>query len=125
MGALFQESSTQSTATQFLTIQTLFTAAGSATAVFTVTSVVRALLPRVSPRWVAAVLALCLTIVGIRVDHQSYGPTTLLLAVINAAIVYSAAVGVNNITTGSQPAGNAAAAQAAQANVATSFRWWA
>lgn len=124
-GALFLANVLQApptqTPTQFLTIETLFTAAGATTAVFTVTSVVRALLPKLSPRWFAAVFSLLLTIVGIHVNNQTYRPSTLLLAFINAAVVYAAAVGVNNITTAPGPAG-AAGAPAAPAG--QSFRWW-
>jgi hypothetical protein len=119
---LFLQANATQSPTQFVTIETLFTAAGSTTAVFTVTSVVRSLLPKVSPRWFAALLSLFLTIVGIGVNHQSYGAANLLLAFINAAIVYAAAVGVNNITTAPrQVAGNAAEVAAA---AASSFRWW-
>jgi hypothetical protein len=118
---VLQTSPTQ-TPTQFLTIETLFTAAGATTAVFTVTSVVRALLPKLSPRWFAAVFSLFLTIVGIHANHQTYAPATLLLAFINAAIVYAAAVGVNNITTAPGPA---AAAGAPGAPAGRGFRWWA
>jgi uncharacterized membrane protein len=109
--------------TQFLTIETLFTAAGATTAVFTVTSVIRALLPKLSPRWVAAFFSLFLTIVGIHVNNQRYEPSTLLLAFINAAIVYAAAVGVNNITTAPGPAGGAAP-PGAPGVPGRGYRWW-
>jgi hypothetical protein len=115
---IFQTPSGQSP-TEFLTIETLFTAAGATTAVFTVTSVFRALVPRLSPRWFAAFLSLFLTIVGIGVNHQPYRPLTILLAFINAAIVYTAAVGVNNITTAPEPQGRAAVEASGQ-----SYRWW-
>lgn len=117
------QSAPDQSAPQFFTIESLFTAAGATTAVFTVTSVVRGLLPRLSPRWFAAFFSLFLTIVGIGVNHQKYGPSTLLLAFINAAVVYAAAVGVNNITTAPMPVGGASAPEAPTAS-ARSYRWW-
>jgi len=104
--------------TEFLTIETLFTAAGSTTAVFAVTSVIHGLWPKVSPRWIAAVFSLILMIVAIHVNHQGYAPATFLLAFINAAIVYAAAVGVNNITTA--PGSRAPGLE----STGRSFRWW-
>jgi len=115
------QTSPAQTPTQFFTIETLFTAAGATTAVFTVTSVVRGLLPKLSPRWFAAAFSLFLTIVGIHVNNQTYRPSTLLLALINAAVVYAAAVGVNNITTAPGPGG---ATGAPGAPGGQSFRWW-
>ncbi len=117
---LLQTPSTQ-TPTQFFTIETLFTAAGATTAVFTLTSVVRGLLPKLSPRWFAAFFSLFLTIVGIHVNNQRYAPSTLLLALINAAVVYAAAVGVNNITTAP---GSVGPTGAPGAPAGQSFRWW-
>jgi hypothetical protein len=111
------------TAPQFFTIQSLFTAAGATTAVFTVTSVIRGLLPRLSPRWFAAFFSVFLTIVGIGVNHQPYGASTLLLAFINAAVVYAAAVGVNNITTAPTTVRGTSAPDAAVAS-SRNYRWW-
>lgn len=104
------------TPTGFLTIETLFTFAGSTTAVFVVTSVVHGLFPKVSARWFAAVFSLILMLVAIHVNHQKYCASNILLAFINAAIVYAAAVGVNNITSVSTTrlAGNAT----------NKYLWW-
>jgi uncharacterized membrane protein len=121
LASILQTSPSQP-APQFFTIETLFTAAGATTAVFTVTSVIRGLLPKLPPRWFAAFFALFLTIVGIHVNNQAYGPSTLLLAFINAAVVYAAAVGVNNITTA--PAAGGTSAPGAPAAAAQSYRWW-
>ncbi len=110
-------------APQYLTLETLFTAAGATTAVFTVTSVLRGLLPKLSPRWFAAFFSIFLMVVGIRVNQQGYGPATLLLAFVNAAVIYAAAVGVNNITTAPGQSGGTGVPEA-PGTVARSYRWW-
>ena len=104
------------TPTGFLTIETLFTFAGSTTAVFAVTSVVHGLSPRVSARWFAAVFSLILMMVAIPVNQQRYSGANILLAFINAAIVYAAAVGVNNITSVS--------ATRLAGNAINKYLWW-
>jgi hypothetical protein len=104
------------TSTGFLTIETLFTFAGSTTAVFVVTSVVHGLFPKVSPRWFAALLSLVLMLVAIHVNQQKYCATNILLAFINAAIVYAASVGVNNITSVS--------AMRLAGNATSKYLWW-
>lgn len=117
------------TATELFTVDTLFTTAGATTAVFTVTTVFRTLVPKLPPRWVAAVLSLLLMIVAIQVKSQQYGVVTILVAIINAAVVYAAAVGVNNITTaptgtGNTGTGGTAPAVAPGATSSLSYRWW-
>jgi|SRR5580658_6281559 uncharacterized membrane protein len=115
------------TATELFTVDTLFTTGGATTAVFTVTTVLRTLISKLPSRWVAAVLSLVLMIVGIQVKDQQYGVVTILVALINAAVVYAASVGVNNITTapaGASGAGGAAAPAAPGAPSPKIYRWW-
>jgi uncharacterized membrane protein len=117
----FLQSSTEPQPPQFFTIQTLFTAAGTTTAVITVTSVLHSLFEKLPARWFAFVFSLFLTFTGIAVRHEPYNAANILLAIINGLVVYAAAVGVNNITT-ARPAGGAAAPAAPAGG--RSYRWW-
>lgn len=99
---------------QFFTADTLFTAAGVTTAVITITSVLHSLIPRLPARWFALGLSLALTLFGIGVQNQQWNALTVFLAVINALVVYAAAVGVNNVVTNSPTA----------AAAGRSLRWW-
>jgi hypothetical protein len=101
---LIDEKAVPGMAKEFLTVQTLFTATGATTAVFTVSTVLRSLTSKLDPRWMALVISLTIMIVGIGVQKQSYGDApTVLAAVINSFVVYAAAVGVNNVTTNPRP----------------------
>jgi hypothetical protein len=109
--------------TQFFTIDTLFTAAGATTAVITVTAVLHSLFAKLQARWFALVFSLFLTFAGIGVKQEGYGAASLLLAVINAFVIYAAAVGVNNVSTAA-PASGSAAAPSAPGPPRRSYRWW-
>jgi hypothetical protein len=114
------------TATELFTVDTLFTTGGATTA-FTVTTVLQNLISKIPSRWVAVDLSVVLMIVGIQVKDQQYGVVTILVALINAAVVYAASVGVNNITTapsGTGGAGGVAAPAAPGAQSPKSYRWW-
>ncbi len=108
-----------SPAVQFLTLETLFSAAGATTAVITVTSVLNSLLPKFTARWFALVFSVCLTVIGIGVLGQPYRPATVFLACINGLVVYAAAVGVNNVSTSSTGGGTGAPGAPHK-----SYRWW-
>lgn len=107
---------------QFFTLETLFSAAGATTAVFTVTSVIHGFFPKVSPRWFALGFAWLLTLVGTGMKHEGWTAGNTLLAVINGFVIYAAAVGVNNVSTSTPPA--AAARVPESLEVARSYRWW-
>jgi len=107
---------------QFFTLQTLFSAAGATTAVFTVTSVLHGFFPRVSARWFALAFSWLLTLLGISVGHQGWTPANILLAVINGFVIYAAAVGVNNVATSTPPSTGGVGAQSAETG--RSYRWW-
>jgi hypothetical protein len=109
-----------SASVQFLTLETLFSAAGATTAVITVTAVLNSLLPKFPARWFALVFSLCLTVIGIGVLGQPYRPATIFLACINGLVVYAAAVGVNNVSTSSSAGGGTGAPGAPQ----KSYRWF-
>jgi hypothetical protein len=115
--SVFQSSPNQPV--QFFTIETLFSAAGATTAVITVTTVLHGFFPKLPARWFALGFSLFLTIVGIGVQHQSYDAPSLLLAIINALVIYSAAVGVNNIATSLRYATTPPVDLSARNN-----RWW-
>ena len=115
---LLQQSST-SAPVQFLTLETLFSAAGATTSVITVTSVLNSLLRKFPARWFALVFSVCLTVIGIGVLGQPYRPATVFLAVINGLVVYAAAVGVNNVSTSSTGGGTGAPGAPHK-----SYRWW-
>ena len=108
---------------QFFTVQTLFSAAGATTAVFTITSVLHGFLPKISPRWFALGFSWVLTFVGIGVRHEGWTPTTILLALINGFVIYAAAVGVNNVSTSTPPEVKVAEVEGGPAP-GRSYRWW-
>jgi hypothetical protein len=103
---------------QFFTVETLFTAAGITTAVITVTSVLHSLFPKLSARWFALALSVVFTLLGVSVEKQPYSALTICVAIINALVIYAAAVGVNNVVT--SPPAPAATVAALQ----RSARWW-
>ncbi len=103
---------------QWFDPQTLFTAAGSTTAVIAVTSVLQRIFPGLSARWFALALSLALTIIAIGVHHEGWSAMSIFLAIINGLMTYSAAVGVNTVATAP------AAGQARVAAGGRSYRWW-
>ncbi len=107
---------------QFFTLETLFSAAGATTAVFTVTSVLHGFFPKLSPRWFALGFSWLLTILGISVRHQDWTAVNILLAVINGFVIYAAAVGVNNVATSTPPTPVGVGAQTLQTG--RDYRWW-
>ena len=118
---LFFQQSSPSAPVQFLTLETLFSAAGATTAVITVTSVLNSLLRNFPAKWFALGFSVCLTMIGIGVLGQPYRAATIFLALINGLVVYAAAVGVNNVSTHS-PGGAALGAPGAPKK---SYRWFA
>lgn len=107
-------------AAQWLTLETVFTAAGATTVVITVTSVLHGLAPKLPAKWFALVLSFALTLLSIDAHGEAYTGLNVFLAVINGFVTYAAAVGVNNVMT-SAP-GGATGAPAAPGR--RSFRWW-
>jgi hypothetical protein len=107
---------------QFFTLETLFSAAGATTAVFTVTSVLHGFLPKISPRWFALLFSWLLTIIGIGVHHVGWTPSNILVAVINGFVIYAAAVGVNNVSTSNPPVVVAGVEESSARGRA--YRWW-
>jgi hypothetical protein len=118
--SVLSQSQATSPPVQFLTLETLFSAAGSTTAVITVTSVLNSLVKKFPARWFALGFSICLTIIGIGVLGQQYKLATIFLALVNGLVVYAAAVGVNNVSTTSSSGG----AVAAPAAPRKSYRWW-
>jgi hypothetical protein len=115
LAASFEFLQAPSPRVEFVTVETLFTAAGATTAVITVTSVLHGLIPNLPARWFALGFSLALTFIGINAQSQPWTFLTVLLAVINALVIYAAAVGVNNVLTKGPGAGAA---------VGRSFRWF-
>lgn len=107
-------------ASQWLTLETLFTAAGATTAVITVTSVLHGLVPGLPAKWFALALSLAITLLSIDAHGEAYSGLNVLLAVINGLVTYAAAVGLNNVMT-STPAGASAPPTAGGRR---SLRWW-
>jgi len=117
LGMWFDDQTSTGIAKTPFTVQSLFTAAGATTAVFTVTTVLRSLISKLDPRWTAAVLSLLIMLVEVKTNGDTYSVPNILVAVINAAVIYAAAVGVNNVTTNPRSQGGVAAAPAAPAAV--------
>lgn len=105
---------------QFLTAETLFTAAGATTAVIAVTSMLQVLIPKLPAKWVGLVLAFVITLLAIQAHGERYTGINIVLAIVNGFVTYAAAVGVNNVSTSPRP--TAAAPPAAA--VGKSMRWW-
>jgi hypothetical protein len=105
---------------QFLTVQTLFTAAGATTTVIAVTTILQGLIPRLPAKWVGLVLAFVITLFAVQVRGEEYTGVNIFVAIMNGFVVYAAAVGVNNVAT-SRP-GAVGAPQAPGAG--RSMRWW-
>ena len=108
------------TAAEWMTRETLFTAAGATTVVITVTSVLHGLVSGLPAKWFALVLSLAITLLSIDANGEAYSGLNVFLAVINGLVTYAAAVGVNNVMT-STPAGASAAPAAGGRR---SLRWW-
>jgi hypothetical protein len=119
--ASFLAVSDNSSQVQFFTLETLFSAAGATTAVFTITSVLHGFLPKVSPRYFALAFSWLLTLAGISVEHQGWTLPNVFLALVNGIVIYAAAVGVNNVSTSAPPAGGAAQTAVGPART---YRWW-
>lgn len=84
---------------QWFDKDSLFTAAGSTTAVMVVTSVVQRISPRFPARWFALGLSLALSLLSISVHQQAWTAVNILIALINGLMTYAAAVGVNTVVT--------------------------
>jgi len=113
------ETAPSSAQTEFFTAESLFTAAGSTTAVITVTSVLQGLFPALPGRWIGLGLSFALTLIGNGVHGRPWNAVNLFLAFINGLVIYAAATGVNTVVT-KPPAAPAAAALRS----GRSFRWW-
>jgi len=99
----------------FFTVESLFSAAGATTAAITVTSVLHGIFPKLPAKWFALVFSLLLTVVGVGVRNEGWTTLHLFLALLNGLVVYSAAVGVNNIVTAPPPGAP---------TTGRSYRWW-
>jgi hypothetical protein len=84
-------------AAQFLTVQTLFTAAGTATSVIAVTTILQGLIPRLPLNGSGLVLAFVITLFAVQVRGEEYTGVNIFVAIMNGFVVYAAAVGVNNV----------------------------
>jgi hypothetical protein len=105
---------------QFLTVETLFSAAGATTAVIAVTTILQGLIPRLPAKWVGLLLAFAITLLAIQVRQEEYSGVNVFVAIVNGFVVYAAAVGVNNVATSRPGAVGAPAAPGA----GRSRRWW-
>ena len=105
---------------QFMTVETLFTAAGATTAVIAVTTILQGLIPRLPAKWVGLVLAFVITLMAIQVRREEYTGVNVFVAIVNGFVVYAAAVGVNNVATQRSGAIGAPAAP----GTGRSMRWW-
>lgn len=107
-------------APSWVTKDTLFTAAGSTTAVIIVTTVLHGLFRKFPAKWFALAFSLTLTLSAISVMNQGWQWQNVLVAIVNGLITYSAAVGVNTVVT--SPPATAAATGVVSGR---SYRWWA
>jgi hypothetical protein len=110
---------------QFFTLDTLFTAAGATTAIFTITSVMHGIFPKISPKYLALTLSWFFTFVGIGVHGSPYSLANCFLAFINGFVIYVAAVGINNVSTAPNAGGGGGVGAPAAPAPTRSYRWWA
>ena len=125
ISALLLEATPDTRNVQFFTLETLFTAAGETTAIFTITSVLHGFIPKLSPRFFALALSFLFTFVGISLQGQPWNPSNVFLAIINGFIVYAAAVGINNVSTPPSPGIGRRAGAPIEPAAVHSYRWWA
>jgi hypothetical protein len=102
---------------QWFDKDSLFTAAGSTTAVIVVTSVLQRISPKFPARWFALGLSLALSLLSISVHQQAWTAVNILIALINGLMTYTAAVGINTVVTIPTLAVAPPVAQ-------RSYRWW-
>jgi hypothetical protein len=112
--------SSATAATQWLTLGTLFTAAGATTAVIVVTSVLQGLIPNLQPKWFALALSFCIALLSIEAHGEEYNLLNVVVAIVNGFLTYAAAVGVNNVIT----PGRTGATGAPLAPDRRIYRWW-
>jgi hypothetical protein len=102
---------------QWFDKDTLFTAAGSTTAVIAVTSVLQRISPKFPARWFALSLSLALSLLSISVHQQAWTAVNILIALLNGLMTYTAAVGINTFVTTSMVAATPDVTQ-------HTYRWW-